>query len=334
MKTISLLFSSFFCFILLVSCSSSTEDTDYRDPETNLPKVNYHELHIGQTNSLTILNKEVYYIYRTEGKVLGNIAPNSSIRKVNTTGEITTLIEFDNILVGRTDITSNNSTIYFTAGGSTQTNEKILKFTPPNYQSTAYKPSRSKPMLHLDHIEAWHNNTILYHDYYANTLRNYNPDTETDEFVLGDGKRESTDGIGQLASFSSIYDITFNKTNNLVYLIEQATKIRTIEFQEPSTYVLSTLVRNSDLEFEVLEIDSQGQVFVLVKKQGIYKLNTQNELEPYLTKAMYVHNLATNTKAYLDPLRLTNFKFDNDDLYLLDNSVLTKISNYKSELQL
>lgn len=315
--------------IIAVSCSDSSED----QLTENYPKFDYHLVYTGYTDDIAVLNGESYYIFKS-GSDDSDSGILPSIRKVDSKGETTTLKDLHNFFGNRMGICTSNSSVYFTTDNFDK-GKSIYKITPPNYDYTSYdiNQNTSQP-ARVNTIESLNDNSMVFFEYSTYSIIRYFPDIATDVIIAGSGQPTMKDGVGESAGFKYVSAIAVNKNNNDLYVVDDNKNIRKLESITHTQFKVTTLLSNNDTNITDIEIDNNGNVLVMIFRKGIYKLNEQNVLEQYLTKKIIAKQTDNNFISNIDFKGFEKFKIIDNDLYLLSNRHLTKISNYKSELKL
>jgi hypothetical protein len=153
----------------------------------------------------------------------------------------------------------------------------------------------------------------------------------TDVLIAGSQKQEIKDGVGLDASFFSISQMIWK--NEVLYCIDRDYgKMFTIRKMEQTAagWKVTTLVSTTTDKYENIGIDSQNNLYVLVNKKGIYKLDPLNN-----TLSVYKDGIIKVDKPYREGINLNDLNFmniKNDDLYIGGMGNLRKISNFRTKL--
>lgn len=153
----------------------------------------------------------------------------------------------------------------------------------------------------------------------------------TDILVAGSEKQEIKDGVGLNASFFGISQMIWK--NNILYVIDRdygkVSTVRKME-QTPAGWKVTTLASTTTDIYENIGVDSQNNLYVLLKDKGIYKLDPLNN-----TLSVYKDGVIKIDKPYREGINLKEVGFmniKNDDLYIGRMGVLRKISNFRTKL--
>lgn len=152
-----------------------------------------------------------------------------------------------------------------------------------------------------------------------------------DILVAGSQKQEIKDGVGLDASFFGISQMIWK--NDILYVIDRDYgKVSTVRKMEQTVegWKVTTLASTTTDIYENIGVDSQNNLYVLLKGKGIYKLDPLNN-----TLSVYKDGLIKIDKPYREGINLKELNFmniKNDDLYIGNIGTLRKISNFRTKL--
>lgn len=152
-----------------------------------------------------------------------------------------------------------------------------------------------------------------------------------DILIAGSQKQEIKDGVGLDASFFEISQMIWK--NEILYMIDRNYgKVSTVRKMEQTAagWKVTTLVSTTTDIYQNIGIDSQNNLYVLLKDKGIYKLDPLNN-----TLSVYKDGVIKIDKPYRVGINLKEVNFmniKNDDLYIGGMGTLRKISNFRTKL--
>lgn len=318
-----------FVITLFYSCSSDSESA----PEAikGEVKVDYR-VDTGVIEDFVVnTDNTVYYTGQ-----LNSASQNLMVfNKIDLDGKKSSLLNLDK------SIFFNNRLSYNSAG-------QVLMFTFDNAHSDElfrfennFSEVKSfytvKPDINAASIGAIAKNdddTYFIFDYGNMAIRKIAPGINVAIPVAGSGLKEVKDGFNTEAGFSDIYLMAAK--NNVLYVVDglaiegKQNNIRKVELLDAG-WKVSTLISTTTDIYSSIAVDSNGDLFVLVQKKGIYKLNQQNstlslykggELKVQIGKDHSTLNLNDADK----------MKIKGNDLYLTGNMfAFTKISDFQAK---
>ena len=314
-----------FIFTSLLACNTDKHENDVYDNYATVDYISGKEV----IDFYVSPDDEVYYICHYPYNLN---AINLSIRKIDVNGNVI-VIQPDNDVLGDYNIAiagSNNENIYFIAHYD-MTGQNIYEYVTSSSTTNIY------PMPYpLIDIEYFRDETYIISDS-SKVLRLFDPALGTASIIAGSGTSSIVDGIGINASFEYISKIYVK--DEIIYVIDGSfdgyiygNNIRKIE-KVGSDFIVSTLVSNYPYTFKDISVNDSGELFVLVREQGIYKLNnSDNSLEEYLTGSLNYKKNNQNFSSYWG--FIDRFAIKSDDLYLLTSQKVVKISDYERQFNL
>jgi hypothetical protein len=153
----------------------------------------------------------------------------------------------------------------------------------------------------------------------------------TDVLIAGSQKQEIKDGVGLDAGFFSISQMICK--NEILYFIDRDYgKVFTVRKMEQTAagWKVTTLVSTTTEIYQNIGIDSQNNLYVLLKGKGIYKLDPLTN-----TLSVYKEGIIKVDKPNREGINLKDADFmyiKNDDLYIGGIGNLRKISNFRTKL--
>jgi hypothetical protein len=153
-----------------------------------------------------------------------------------------------------------------------------------------------------------------------------------DILIAGTQKQEIKDGVGLDAGFFSISQMIWK--NEILYFMDRdygkmVFTVRKME-QTAAGWKVTTLVSTTTDQYEYIGIDSQNNLYVLLKGKGIYQLDPLKN-----TLSVYKDGVIKIDKPYRQSINLKEAYFmniKNDDLYIGGMGSLRKISNFRTKL--
>lgn len=330
-------------FMVLGSCSSdSNSNSPVKTEELQKGEIKADFIFSNSVDDFVINNDDtVFFIGQTSNDKDYPI----KFQKIDKNGNLTLLkgISSNNFFSNRLAVTPTGDFLLI----DTDT-DKIFRFennytelNPFYTMKPISSPLASK--IRLTAITGNNDNTYFVFDYNNKQIKRFLPELNGDVFVAGSGKNEIKDGSSLSASFINVSKII--SLNNILYFIDNHydsttatylnSAIRKLEFIN-NEWNVTTLISttNKDAYYSDIAFDSKNDLYVSVRKKGIYKLNlSDNTISLFKDGEIKVAAFSKNSsyRTTVDFNFLKGFKIRNNDLYLATSSQLIKISDFQAK---
>lgn len=308
---------------LLSACTSINEDNDKSIEDKNYTKADYIT-DVAKLFGLAVNKKgEVFYFSQDNKDVT---TPKQALNKIDLFGNKKILTQIDNDSETFTGLSyfRNNEILYLKNRTKSLSNYEFL--VRYNIKSTAKKDYEIKYLItppiekrSMRVIANYTNNTILFFDSSLSTLRKYSPLAKTDILLLPS---------------NSFVDVNMIKTHKGVIYLEDSGFIKKVVKNENTNQFKITALAKTPEGTTDMDIDALGNILVIIPKKGIFKLNSNNTFEKYLTGTFRVKTRHTDGMRYIatDYASFTEIEINGKDLFLSNSDSVIKISDYKSKL--
>ncbi|GAA6765928.1 hypothetical protein AAFH68_18670 [Flavobacterium sp. CGRL1] len=341
MKKIILAATALQFLLILNSCSGSDSEPAVTPEEKGEIKADY--ISNGFINDFVINADNTVYTIGQNQNDKGGIF--TSLKKVGLDGKETTLnyLDLGTYNFAKLALTNNGDVLLVAKGNDSPDQDKIMRFENNFSELKAFytmKPISSPfaSKINLFSICNNNDNTYFVFDYNAKNIKRVLPDLNGDVFVAGSGKSEIKDGAGLDASFNTVTKII--SMNSILYLIDDVydpstgtyknSAIRKLEYVN-NEWKVTTLVSaaNGD-HFSDITFDTKNDLYVVSEGKGIFKLNLQNNtLSLFNDGELKIRAGGNRTGTSFKYVHMVKFK--GNDIYLMFQSELVKISDFQTK---
>ncbi|OXG00765.1 hypothetical protein BC749_1011436 [Flavobacterium araucananum] len=324
-------------FLTLNSCSSDSGDNT-KDPVVIAGEIKADYIaDVSLADDFVIDNNNIVYKIGQEDITV-------KLKKIDLEGKISVLkiLDFTSFYASALSITKEG-TVLLVAPSNEADRDKIFRFennftvlNPFYTMKPISSPFANK--IRLSAIGDNKDNTYFVFDYNNRQIKRFVPELSTDVLVAGSEKKAIEDGTGLNASFGSVSKIV--SQNNILYVIDNlytganpvfvSSNIRKLEYVN-NEWVVSTLISNSTNKYLDIAFDPKNELYVLVENKGIAKLNLQNNtLSVFKDGDLLVGKETVHKKSSYK--NITMMKIKDNDLYIILDYDLVKISDFQSKL--
>lgn len=301
--------------VSLISCNSNDGIKSPPPIDEGVIQADYiKDISVSNFRFITTPAGDIFYL----GLVEKDNSLFSSLMKLSSTGETLTIDEIDSVSIGSfVDLAYSNNKILYTVYLNTG-KSKLSSFAINDNTISAFEINEQS-YYHSASITNYMNDTFIYSDY--SVLRKYIPEQNISIRI--------TDTNPLLEKINKMISV-----GNTIYMIESGKNLIKITDNGGELFAVTALIENNAQNISDITADDAGNVFLLIYGKGIYKLNSDNTLEEYLTGEFTVNDSSTATiNSYGSQYGgLNSIQIINSDLYLYLSGSLIKISDYKSKV--
>lgn len=316
MKTVKLILSVIAIGIAL-SCSKSDDFVD-----EGYLKIDY-KVDLGFFNDLVVnTDNNVYALTVVAGET-----DNMTLQKITPFGMKSELSRWDAYHFMYPLLSTNSQGKIYMSNNNLE--GKIYSFTSEYVRQTEYIFDGAEQYnIRIDGFCSLPDNSFVTFDNNSKKIKRYDPSLNSESIIAGSGNPQITDGIGTNAGFS-----WFGKSvahNNNLYVINDD-HIRKIDCSTPN-YSVSTPYIVYNEEISDIAVDSNEDIYALIRNKGIYKLSN-GFVTVYKNGIENCRSINDNSLSTIDWKKFNQIEIKGTDLYLVDgNGSLIKISNFKTKL--
>ncbi len=308
---------SVIAFSIALSCSKSEELID-----EGYLKIDY-KVDLGLFQDLVVnTDNNVYAL-----TVIGGETDNMTLQKVTPFGMKSELSRWDAYHFMSPLLSANSQGKIYMSNNNLE--GKIYSFSNDYVRQTEYIFEGGLQLSkRIDGFCSLPDNTLVVFDNTSKKITRYFPNLGTETTIAGSGNYQIVDGIGSAAGFS-----WFGKSvshNNILYVINED-HIRKIDCSTPD-YSVSTPYIVYNEEILDIAVDSNEDIYALIRNKGIYKLSN-SIVTVYKNGIENCRSINNNLLSTIDWKKFNRIEIKGNDLYLVDyNGNLLKISSFKTKL--
>lgn len=319
--------------LILISFYACSSDNSEAAPEKikGEIKVDYKVITESVEDFVVNTDNVVYYTGQVNTANTGLMVFN----KIDLDGKKTAILNLDKSIFFNNRLTYNNAGEILMFTFDSKYSNELFRFGNNFSEVKAfYAIKAGVNSTSISAISKNEDDSYFFFDYGNLAIRKVNPALNTDVQIAGSGKKEVKDGNGSEASFGDVYVMV--SKNNIIYVMDgiafpgSQNNIRKVELLATG-WKVSTLISTTTDIFSSIAIGPDGDLFVLVKDKGIFKLNQQNNtLALFKDGELKIEVGKEHSAVNLN--YATTMKIKNNDLYLSGSAFpFIKISDFQSK---